>query len=295
MAEQKFLKEWQDVDRAEDAGTYGTYLDTINTHSVIRTYKQQSYTLLQPEEGDHILDVGCGNGDDVRALARIVGSTGRVVGIDGSQELIQKAQQHPDNGDLPVEFHVCDANNLFFDENHFHSCRADRVFQHLPHRERVLAEMIRVTRPGGRIMTLDPDWQTLIVDMPGERSVTRTILNYFVNHAARNGWAGREGYGLFKRAQLADVSVTPTTGIYTEYNLANVALCIESTVHAVVAAGEIDAESAAAWLSHLQAADEAGGFFMAFTGFAVCGRKPGERSVLENKEVFEPRIMEAKT
>ena len=52
------------------------------------------------QEGHHILDVGCGTGDDVLALARIVGETGRVVGIDNSETMIAEARQRAEGLDL---------------------------------------------------------------------------------------------------------------------------------------------------------------------------------------------------
>ena len=50
--------------------------------------KQLTLQLLQACAGDHVLDIGCGTGDDVRELARMVGPGGRAVGIDSSNIMI---------------------------------------------------------------------------------------------------------------------------------------------------------------------------------------------------------------
>jgi len=80
---------WQNVDKTQFADRYSSYLDVVT--QLLKASKQQSFDLLRPELGHEILDVRCGNGDDVRALARRVGPNGSVTGIDPSQELITHA------------------------------------------------------------------------------------------------------------------------------------------------------------------------------------------------------------
>jgi ubiquinone/menaquinone biosynthesis C-methylase UbiE len=101
-----------------------------------------------------VLDVGCWAGDGLRSLAEFVGATGRVVGVDTSKAMLAEARARTEG--LAVECRVGDAHRLEFATDTFDACRADRVFQHLERPREALAELVRVTRPGGWIVVMDP-------------------------------------------------------------------------------------------------------------------------------------------
>src|SRR6266581_4620497 len=112
--------------------------------------------------GHAVLDVGCGAGDDLRSLAQLVGPTGRVVGVDNSETMLQEARERTRG--LPVECHTGDAHHLDFAADSFDSCRAERVLQHVEEPFQAFAEFVRVVRPGCRVVVADPDYGTLMVD-----------------------------------------------------------------------------------------------------------------------------------
>jgi len=104
-----------------------------------------------------------------------------------------------------VEFHQGDICALPFPEATFDVTRAERLFEHLHQPEQALAERIRVTRPGGRILVASPDMDTHIIDHP-DRLVTRKI-RHFESDRRPNGLAGQKLYGLFWDAGLTDLQV----------------------------------------------------------------------------------------
>ena len=267
MTEELFYTQWT-------AEYYQNYLKGISALGFTQAYKQQTYELLRAKPGHHILDVGCGNGDDVRALANIVGQDGLVTGIDHSQEMIASANDHEQNAGLPLKFQVGDVHHLDFADELFDGCRADRVFQHLPDRERALAEMVRVTRPDGWIVAVDPDYETGTIDGSPDLVLTRRIVNYVSDHVPINPWSGRQLYRLFKQAGLVDVHVFPSTIVLTDFNVAAPFLMLRPSVQEMVEKGELSDAVATDWLTHLQAAHDAGQFFSSVTIFLACGRKP---------------------
>lgn len=91
----------------------------------------------------HILDAGCGPGRD---LARFTAAGHRPVGVDLNPEFVAKASEH---GDATVG----DLRNLRFDDNTFHATWACASLVHLPPQDvaAALAEIARVTMPGGRV------------------------------------------------------------------------------------------------------------------------------------------------
>jgi hypothetical protein len=76
-----------------------------------------------------------------------------------------------------------------------------------------------VTRPGGHIVVLEPDWETVVTDSP-YRDVTRKILNFFCDTVIRNGWIGRQLPRMFKDHGLVDIVGTPVSGITTDFEQA---------------------------------------------------------------------------
>jgi ubiquinone/menaquinone biosynthesis C-methylase UbiE len=264
--------EFTDVDRAADPGRFVRLLDTLTALDFVRAYKRQTYDLLGAREGDRLLDLGCGNGDDALELARRVGPNGCVVGVDRSETIIAEARRRAEGSGLPVEFRVGNAHRLDFADGTFDGCRADRVFHHLEQPRQALAELVRVARPGARVVTGEPDFETAIVDSP-DRRVTRAILNVNCD-AYQNGWMGRQLPALFKEAGLVDVTVIPYNVLLPDYATANQVLTLETSAERAREQGLVTPAEAADWIAQLREADRAGRFFGALTAFIQVARKP---------------------
>lgn len=232
-------------------------------------YKPASLALLGLTEGDHVLDVGCGTGEDARALAALVRDVA-VVGVDASAERVREAQARSLGLPRPVDFRVGDAAALPFDDDTFDACRADRVFHHLVDPGKALAEMARVTRPGGRVVVSDTDYDTLVV-AGDEAALTRRILGH---HADRmeSGRIGRRLPGLFRDAGLLHLDTTAYAAVATRYE--EDVLHLQEKAERAVEAGVVGPEEAARWVEGLQAADRAGRFLCALLVFTVRGCTP---------------------
>ena len=94
------------VDHTSDGAFLIRFVDDANALEPVRACKQRMLALLRVTAGQQLLDVGCGAGDDVRELARLVGSAGRVVGVDSSAEMIAEAQRRSRGLNLPAAFCV---------------------------------------------------------------------------------------------------------------------------------------------------------------------------------------------
>ena len=91
-----------DIDRSADPGGFVRVLDALTALDCIRAYKRRTFELLELQPGASILDLGCGAGDDVQELARLVGPSGRVVGVDCSETVIAEACERVWRSTLPV-------------------------------------------------------------------------------------------------------------------------------------------------------------------------------------------------
>ena len=117
-------------------------------------YKARSFELLGLVQGDQVLDVGCGTGGDVRALAgRFPGVS--VLGIDASEDKIREARALSLGLPRPVDFQVGDAYALAFEDGTFDVVISNGVIDLIPDKDAVLAELHRVLVPGGRLQIAD--------------------------------------------------------------------------------------------------------------------------------------------
>jgi ubiquinone/menaquinone biosynthesis C-methylase UbiE len=255
------------VGRAQGADGVLTGLGTVAQGWL--GYKAGSFDLLALREGDHVLDVGCGTGEDVRAIAgRFPGVS--VLGIDAGEDKIRDARAQSLGLPRPVDFRVGDAYLLPFEDEAFDACRADRVFHHLLDPPRALAEIARVTRSGGRIVVSDTDYDSLVVEAPDVQLTGRILAH----HTARmeSGRIGRQLPGLLRDAGLEGVRVTPYAAVATEYD--EEVLKLRDKAERAAQAGVLTADDAARWIDSLVAAAQSGRFVCAQIVLTVSGTKP---------------------
>jgi ubiquinone/menaquinone biosynthesis C-methylase UbiE len=248
------------------------WLDGADESPLIQQVKRRMLDVCPVGAGDQVLDVGCGLGHEVRRLAQRAGPQGRAVGIDANPAMITEARRRAAGLALPIAFEVGDAHQVGFPDDTFDLCRTERVLRYLDRPEAALAEMVRLTRPGGSVLAFDFDSDQTVVDAPGSALARRIaeVLDAAVPHP----WIGRRLFGLFQRAGLGDVRVIPHAlcfpgaagfAVYQRLNRA--------TIDQAVPAGQVSASEVAAWWAALERAAEAGTFFSAVLGFIAAGCK----------------------
>jgi len=113
--------------------------------------------------GDRVLDVASGTGDLARAFAKRVGPRGEVWITDINRPMLEVGRDRLADSGLLLPLAQCDAEKLPFPANHFDCVSVAFGLRNMTHKERALAEMRRVLRPGGRLLVLEFSkvWQPL--------------------------------------------------------------------------------------------------------------------------------------
>ncbi len=119
--------------------------------------RKATFEALDVAAGQHILDLGCGGGHLLRDLALSVGSEGQAIGLDPSEQQIKAAQELCQDLDN-VKFSRDSATELSFEDNTFHGVASIQVLEYIPDVDAALAEVHRVTRPGGSLAAVSVLW-----------------------------------------------------------------------------------------------------------------------------------------
>ena len=244
----------------------------------LKQNKQRTYTWMHIQPGHAVIDVGCGPGTDTIVLAGLVGPTGRVVGVDSDAAMIAEADRRAEQAGCSAwcRHQQGDAMALPLEKGAFDACRSERLFQHVHNPAGVLAEMARITRPGGWVVVWDTDWGTLSIDT-AEVDIERRLARIRAEHHLNNGYAGRQLYGLFKRQQFADITVEIHPVSITDYMLMRYAGRMDTVECVALGAGVVTEEELHRWQQNLKEAETTGTFFAHVAGVLVAGRKQERR------------------
>lgn len=166
-------------------------------------------------EGEVVLDLGCGGGMDVFLAARKVGASGRVIGIDMTAEMLERAQAGQQKlGLTNVEFHQSTIDRLPLPDNSVDCVISNCVINLVPDKLAVFHEILRVLKPGGRVALSDI---ALKQELP---SAVKQSVEAYVG-CISGAILIKEYRNLLEQAGFVSVVVTDTAADLNAYSMAS--------------------------------------------------------------------------
>lgn len=241
----------------------------------LRSWEQHQLNL---RAGERLLDVGCGLGDAALALARVLGPSGALVGVDVSASMLEVARQRAVNATCPVRFLVGNALNLDEPDQSFDAARCERTLQWLTDPQAAVAELARVLRPGGRLCLIDTDWSTLRLDVDDQEMSTR-VIEAMRHERSRASNVGSRLDALVWAAGLEPVAHTEAKHTWTQWNpdaTPAPAGCfsMSSLADDLVARGQLEHDERQRFVDAVHAAARTNRFSMSLAMFAVAATVP---------------------
>jgi arsenite methyltransferase len=234
---------------------------------------QRSATLEQLglSKGESVLDVGSGPGFLAESVADAVGTSGRVVGVDISDDLVARSKRR--NNRSWLSFCVGDATALDEPDAAYDAVVCTQVAEYIPEVDEALSEVERVLKPGGRYVIVATDWDGVVWHSGSPERMSR-IMRSWEAHCAHPRLPRHLKNHLLKAGlEIQRASAFPILNLAwsnDSYSKGLSALICDF----VRSKGGINAKSALSWYQELSELSKQGDYFFSSTRFMFCGKKP---------------------
>lgn len=229
--------------------------------------RAQVLALLTPQPGERVLDIGSGPGYLLSEIAAAVGPTGRAFGVDPSGVMNAMASRRV-SGLEHVQIEEGDAGQLRYPDDWFDAAVSTQVYEYVADLPGALAQVHRVLRPGGRLLVLDTDWDSLVCNVT-DRELHRRVIDAWEEHLVEPRLP-RVLAGLLRRAgfTVTGQHVVPilNTRLHEDTYSHGVTQLIADFVPGK--RGVTSADSAA-WLADLRAVAAADEYFFSLNRYAI--------------------------
>lgn len=165
-----------------------------------------------------VLDIGCGRGELLGYLSDSMDSKSILVGIDEMENSIRSAKENYSN----IEFHREKfIDTLRFEDNSFDIVMSVDALECIPNKVKLLDEVFRILRPGGKVVFAHWDWDTQVYNSKNKASIRKFIAAFSDWQQdwmeAADGQMGRRLWGLFEGSGKYKGKISSFTLLETEY------------------------------------------------------------------------------
>ena len=230
---------------------------------------------LRASAGESILDLGSGPGFLACELAEEVGASGRIVGVDISSEMNSIASKRVAAfgfGDR-VEILEGDATALAFADAVFDAAVSTQVIEYVAEPDAALHQLARVLRPGGRLVIIDTDWDSLVWAATDRRRAARIAAVW--NEHLPDPYLPRSLAPRLRAAgfEVREVRIVPI--LNTAYDATTFSYNIAMLIAAFVPGhGGISEDEATEWLNDLADIQQQGRYFFSVNRYLFAASRP---------------------
>lgn len=263
---------WRAIDAQPTAAKLADTLELRGRTPAQVRLRRRFLRFVPIRSGQRVLEIGCGTGVVLRDLLALVGKRGQVTGLDTSRTMLARARalaRGISAGRLQLRHG--DGNELPFAASRFDVALAITVILHVADPQRVVKELVRVTRPGGRVGLQDQDFGLVAAAHP-DRELTDRILDGVAARIYEEPYSGRRLPALLREAGLREVRVL--ADVYQDTALTDFSRAfLERRAENAVRFGIVDAPSATRWLDGFNEYLARGAFVLTMNYFGAVGVK----------------------
>ena len=225
--------------------------------------------LLNLKEGEHVLDVGSGNGIFAREMLELVTNAGHVCGVDSAEPMVGLATGLCPNG----RFLQGDATDLPVEDLSFDVVTASQLLCFVSDVDKALSEMFRALKPSGRLVILDSDWGSLVWNCRDQvlmdRVITMLTGPYADAHVPRtlSRRLAAAGFQITDRCAFSVLNWKPDANSYSQQTVGFIKPMME-------ASDDFIEDDWDAWDADQKATAEAGEYMFSLNRYIFTAVKP---------------------
>ena len=264
---------WIEVDETDDPGFFIRFLDAsrVRVLEFARANPTAAFAYLELKPGQSILDCGCGTGDMLAIMAKLIGP-GEAHGGDLSEAMIREARKRASAaGVANLTFEVMDVQSLPLHDQSVDRVTATQLLIHVPEPRKALHEMCRVTASMGLVAISDMDWDALAVGC-SNNNLSREFSRLFSN-GVRNRVVVREYAGWLRAEGFVNIRTIPIPVVFDDWSFFK-QWVIEPSIADFISEGSMSTENAKELVEDLEQRNAVGNFFAASTLYTVIGQRP---------------------
>jgi SAM-dependent methyltransferase len=215
-------------------------------------------------KGQTVIDIGCGPGFLCESMAEIVGSAGRVVGIDISADLVALATRR--NSRPWLSYRIGDATLIDEPDARFDVAACTQVAEYVPDVDKAISEVFRVLKPDGRAVFVATDWDALVwhSDHPDRMAA---VMKSWEAHCA-HPQLPRSIVTRLRAAGFVLKEASVFSILNTEWGDDTFSKGLSSLIRDFVAGrGDVPADDLTAWLEELSQLSDEGRYFFSTNRF----------------------------